>query len=336
MIRDAYLRMIFIPLFGIAIAAISGMITFENYSLSESLLAITYFIFVSLCIWAGCTWIHGKLRIIFRIGSNPIIKIISISLLSTLYGVSIVTILSLIWLRLSIEPFSWHTLSKTILFTSCCVIAYTLLYEVIFLSKEREIDNEVVNQLDMERTHAEIALLQNELDPHFIFNSLTTLSYLINTEPDKAQLFNSKLAEVYKYFLVNKNRELIDLGDELDFIEGYFYLLQIRHDNKLSLQATVNPLEKKSIRILPCALQILVENAIKHNEFTSTDPLLINIDLNGKYLKISNNIKRKTYNVNSTKIGLQNLSSRYRLVCKKDIEIEKTENRFIVKLPIIN
>jgi sensor histidine kinase YesM len=336
MIRDAYLRMIFIPLFGIAIAAISGMITFEHYSVSESIFALSYFIFLSLCIWIGCSWIHGKLRTVFRIGSNPVAKILSISLFSTLYGVSIVTILSLAWLRFSSEIFSWHTLTKSIIFTSCCIIAYTLLYEVIFLSKEREIDNEVVNQLDIERTQAEIALLQNELDPHFIFNSLTTLSHLISTEPAKAQLFNSKLAEVYKYFLVNKNRELIDLGEELDFIEGYFYLLQIRHDNKLNLQATVNQLEKKSIRILPCALQILVENAIKHNEFTNSDPLLIHIDLNGKYLKISNNIKRKTYNVNSTKIGLQNLSSRYRLVCKKDIEIEKTENRFTVKLPIIN
>jgi sensor histidine kinase YesM len=336
MIRDAYLRMIFIPLFGVAIAAISGMITFEHYSASESIFAFSYFIFLSFCIWIGCSWIHGKLRTVFRIGSNPVAKILSISLLSTLYGVSIVTILSLIWLRFSSEIFSWHTLTKSIIFTSCCIIAYTLLYEVIFLSKEREIDNEVVNQLDLERTHAEIALLQNELDPHFIFNSLTTLSHLISTEPSKAQLFNSKLAEVYKYFLVNKNRELIELGEELDFIEGYFYLLQIRHDNKLNLRATVNLLEKKSIRILPCALQILVENAIKHNEFTNADPLLINIDLNGKYLKISNNIKSKSYNVNSTKIGLQNLSSRYRLVCKKDIEIEKTENRFTVKLPIIN
>lgn len=111
--------------------------------------------------------------------------------------------------------------------------------------------------------------------------------------------------------------------------------MQIRHDNKLHLNTDLHGDNAGTIMILPCALQILVENAIKHNEFTDANPLHITIVLNGQYLKISNNSRPKPYLVNSTRIGLKNLSSRYKLVCNKDIIIERTNEDFIVKLPLI-
>jgi len=215
------------------------------------------------------------------------------------------------------------------------VVVFTLVYEILFLSKERELDTKIVDQLDKERTQAELTILKNELDPHFIFNSLNTLSHLITTNPGKAHLFNNRLASVYKYFLINKERELISLQDELEFIHNYMFLLQIRHDDKLSLQTDLKENADK-IMILPCALQVLVENAIKHNEFTEEKPLLIKISLNGEYLKVSNNTKPKLNSVNSTGIGLKNLSARYRLICHKDIFVEITNNDFVVKLPLIS
>jgi LytS/YehU family sensor histidine kinase len=139
---------------------------------------------------------------------------------------------------------------------------------------------------------------------------------------------------VYKYFLINKERELISLQDELEFIQNYMFLLQIRHDDKLSLQTDLKE-NAENIKILPCALQVLVENAIKHNEFTEEKPLLIRISLNGEYLKVSNNTKPKLNIVSSTGIGLKNLSARYRLICHKDISVESTQNDFVVKLPLI-
>src|SRR5690606_35205947 len=118
---------------------------------------------------------------------------------------------------------------------------------------------------------------------------------------------------VYKYFLINKNKELIPLQDELEFIESYFYLLQIRHDNKLHLDTHLDEKLAK-VMIPPCSLQILVENAIKHNEFSDANPLHIKVSLNDHYLQVSNNTKPKLYAVNSTGIGLKNLSSRYKLL----------------------
>ena len=110
--------------------------------------------------------------------------------------------------------------------------------------------------------------------------------------------------------------------------------MQIRHDNKLQFESELGN-GYQSVMIPPCALQILMENAIKHNEFTEANPLRIKIAMNGKFLKVTNNAKPKLYAVNSTGIGLKNLSSRYKIICQKDIVIETTRENYTVKLPLI-
>ncbi|MFI5133074.1 MAG: sensor histidine kinase [Chitinophagales bacterium] len=334
MIRDRYLRAIFIPLLGVFIPVVSGIVTYNKYTIPQLIGANLFFIFSSFLIWTGSNWIHVKQRAVYRQGANPFIKVTSVCLISVLYGISIGGILAMIWLKFSNEAFVWMNLYKFLALIMLSIIVFTLVYEILFLSKEREIDNKIVNQLDHERSRAEMTALRNEMDPHFIFNSLNTLSHLIINDPATAHSFNSKLSSVYKYFLLNKDKDLISLHDELDFIDSYFYLLQIRHDNKLLLETDLTGSEGKTM-ILPCALQILVENAVKHNEFTEANPLKIKIVMNGQYLKVSNNTKPKPYLVNSTRIGLRNLSSRYRLVCNKDIIIESSAERFTVKLPLI-
>jgi sensor histidine kinase YesM len=334
MIRDRYLRAFFIPLLGIFIPIISGIITYNNYRITQLIGANLYFIFSSFLIWTGSNWVHVKLRSFYKPGVNPFIKIASISLISIMCGISIGGIMAMLWLKFSNEIFSWVNLTKFLVVCTLAIIVFTLVYEILFLSKERELDSKIVKQLDHERTQAEMSVLKNELDPHFMFNSLTTLSHLILNDPATAHAFNSKLSSVYKYFLLNKERDLISLEDELEFIDNYFFLLKIRHDNKLELETELKEGDGK-IMILPCALQILVENAVKHNEFNQNDPLKIWIGKNGQYLKISNNSKPKPYLVNSTGIGLKNLSSRYKLICNKDIIIENSSGRFTVKLPLI-
>jgi LytS/YehU family sensor histidine kinase len=335
MIRDRYLRILFIPLLGIIIPVISGIITYNRYSGIEIITANIYFIITSFCIWMGSNWIHSKLRSYFKIGRNPFPKIASLCAISLLYGLSIGSISTMIWFYISKDSFNWNALFKFNFFCALAIIVFTLVYEILFLNKERELDSKIVDQLDRERSQAELEALRNELDPHFIFNSLNTLNHLIVNNPQQAYMFNNKLAQVYKYFLINKNNELISLHDELEFIDSYFFLLQIRHDDKLNLETRLNENNERVTMIPPFALQILVENAIKHNEFNHENPLHIKIAMNHEYLKVSNNIKPKPYLVNSTGIGLKNLSSRYRILCSKDIVIENTDKDFIVKLPLI-
>jgi sensor histidine kinase YesM len=334
MIKDLMLKLLFIPLLGFSLPLISGLITYENYSLIQLLGSTLYFIITSFAIWAGCNWIHGRLRPLYRPISDPFAKIAVVCFVSALYGACTGGLSVLIWYRISDEIFSFKAVYMFLAACIASIILFTLLYEILFLTKERELDTKIVDQLDKERSHAELQALSNEMDPHFIFNSLNTLNHLIINQPLQAHAFNNRLAMVYKYFLINKNKELISLKEELEFIDSYVFLLQIRHDDKLRLQKDLQA-QNRDVLLPPCSLQILVENAIKHNEFTDTSPLVIYVSQADNHLRVSNHVKPKTYGVHSTGIGLKNLSSRYKLLFNKDISIEKTRDEFIVKLPLI-
>jgi two-component system, LytTR family, sensor kinase len=335
MLRDYYLKAIFIPLLGILFSGISGLITYRLYSIPAIIGSELYFIFTSFLIWRGCNWIHGKLRSTYKVGQSPFSKIAALFIFEGLYGASVGGIMPMAWMSFSRETFSWQPVYKFILLSTFAVVIFTLIYEILFLSKERELDNKIVGQLDHELSQAELLALRNEMDPHFIFNSLNTLNHLILNNPAQAHLYNNKLAQVYKYFLINKNRELISLKNELEFTEDYFFLLQLRHDNKLQLHTQLNHEPGGTIMIPPLSLQILIENAIKHNEFSSENPLQISIVMNEVHVKVINSIRPIPYTGNSTQIGLKNLSSRYKLLCNKDIIIEKDKEKFTVKLPYI-
>ena len=222
---------------------------------------------------------------------------------------------------------------QLVAFSVLAVIIFTVLYEVLYLTKEREDDTEKVEHLDYELTKAEIMSLRNKLDPHFIFNSLTALSYLISNDPLMADQFNRKLAEVYKYFLINREKEFITLEKEIDFVEDYFFLLSIRHDHKLHLHVDVTETDTKQLMIVPYTLQILVENAIKHNEFSREHPLLVDISVRDNCLIVSNTKAGKKLLHEGAGIGLKNLSVQYQLLAKSKIEISD-EEKFIVKVPL--
>lgn len=336
MVKDKILRFLFIPLLGIIIPYLSNIITYSIYSLLELIAVFIYFIFMSWSIWTCSTWLHHKIRNWFSLDQNTFIKISTVSLTNALFGGSIAGILTLIWYKISKENFEWTPYLLAIILSVLAVIVFTLVYEILYLSKERELDSKIVDQLDWERSVAEMSNLKNELDPHFIFNSLNTLSHLILNDPDTAHVFNSKLATVYKYFLINKDRDMISLHNEMEFIDNYFFLIQLRYDNQLRLTKNLGNRNDSGIMILPFALQIAVENAIKHNEFTIEHPLQIFIEQKDDFLLVKNYKKRKKYHENSTGIGLKNLRSRYQLFCKKDITIENNANEFIVKLPLIH
>lgn len=333
-IRDRVLKLVFIPLLGIVISFASGVITYSKYSVPELIGSLLYFVFVSFSIWKGCQWIHLKIRKFYTVDQTVFSKIATVCAISGLYGAAIAGMYSFVWFRISRETFSWTKTMELVAFSVLAVIVFTLVYEVLYLTKEREEDTERVEQLDHELTRAGIMALRNELDPHFIFNSLTALSYLISNDPFKADQFNRKLAEVYKYFLINKEKEFIPLEKEIDFVEDYFFLLSIRHDHKLQLHLDISETDAKKFLVIPYTLQVLVENAIKHNEFSHEHPLQINISIGDNALIVSNVKTRKKWQRESTGIGLKNLGTQYQLLTRSKIEIEDEEERFTVKVPL--
>jgi sensor histidine kinase YesM len=335
MLRDRAIRLLFIPLLGIGISYISGIITYTNYNLIEKTGAVLYFILTSFIIWRGCQWLHMRFRGFYTDNQRYFSKLLFIIVISSLYGFAVSGFLGMFWIRVAKEVFEWGTLNKFILASVLAVMLFTLVYEILFLSKEREMDTQIVDQLDQELSEAEIMALRNEIDPHFIFNSLTALSQLIKQDSDKAVKFNSRLAEVYKYYLLHKSTRWIKIGKELEFVNNYFYLLKLRHGNKLRLLTDVRE-EHYEMFTIPCSIQVLVENAIKHNRFSEEDPLEIRIESCDQYIIVKNHHAPFTNPVESTRVGLRNLKSQYRIMAGKPLMISEDDQFFCVKVPLLS
>ncbi len=176
--------------------------------------------------------------------------------------------------------------------------------------------------------------LKNQVNPHFLFNSLNTLSALVETQAEVAGLFISRLSSIYRYILENAPRDKVPLKEELAFLGDYFFLHQVRDDRKIQLSVAVE--HPEDFEILPVSLQILLENAVKHNMATRDQPLRIRVFTEGAYIVVCNNIQRMATQLPSTRTGLANLRERVRLATGKPLIVEETEQQFIVKIPLIS
>lgn len=187
---------------------------------------------------------------------------------------------------------------------------------------------------------AEFKALQNQLNPHFLFNSLNTLLSEITHNPENAKIFTSRLADAYRYILQTQNKMTISLWEELKFLKAYVYLHEVRIGKALEfiikMDEGISKADFKEVFLPPLSLQLLVENAIKHNVATLKRPLeiTISIDLDKFSLEVENNVKLKS-GVKSMGSGLNNLSERYRLLNNKNIHIYKTDEVFRVRIPLL-
>ena len=241
-----------------------------------------------------------------------------------------------VWTMLFKENITtWRRLMDTTLLLIFTSVLITSIYENYLLNRKKLSALSKAEQMSLAKTQAELTALKNQLDPHFIFNSLNTLSYLISSDTKNAKLYNDTLAKVYQYILRNNEKDLVLLREEIEFISNYFYLLRIRFDGAIDMRIEINDLKAEELLIPPISLQTLVENAIKHNEFDEKNPLVIFVFVSLNHVVVVNHIKYKTFHQPTSKIGLANLNNRYRLITNKSIAIEKNQ-LFTVKLPIIN
>ena len=176
--------------------------------------------------------------------------------------------------------------------------------------------------------------LKNQVNPHFLFNSLNTLSSLIPKDPELAERFITKFSTIYRYILEKADREIVGLNEEIEFIKNYFFLQKIRDDGKINLHIEVD--HPEAYQTLPISLQLLVENALKHNSATHENPLNIRIYLvDNDVLIVENNLQKKMNLEPSSKVGLKNLKERISLMMNKQLLVEESTDTFLVKLPIM-
>ena len=181
---------------------------------------------------------------------------------------------------------------------------------------------------------AKFESLKNQLDPHFLFNSLNVLTSLIGENPKQAEHFTTKLSKVYRYVLEQRNKELIPLSEELQFARTYMELLQMRFEDAIQFDIP-STISDEELKIVPLSLQLLLENAVKHNVVSSSKPLKIRIFEDHGDLIIENNVNHKEAIGKSTKVGLKNITDRYNLLTKRDVEITNNGLVFRISLPLL-
>lgn len=187
-------------------------------------------------------------------------------------------------------------------------------------------------ELKRERIVLQYEALKNQVNPHFLFNSLNVLTSLIEIDKDVSIKYVKQLSEVMRYVLDKNSTELVSIDVELKFIDSFVYLLKIRFGNNLNLNVNVF---ERNFFIVPVALQILIENAVKHNEVSADRPLHIDITENEDYLIVTNNIQKRNYLPDSNCIGLKSLTFQYEFLSGKQMEIVNDGASFIVKIPKI-
>ena len=190
-------------------------------------------------------------------------------------------------------------------------------------------------QLKRENIQSQFEALKNQIDPHFLFNSINTVYSLIDTHPDKAKEFITQFSKTFRHVLDVKEKVVVSLKEEIELLNSYIFLLKIRHEGNLEISINIDA-QKLNKFIPPLSLQMLVENAIKHNIISEKKPLKIKIFNNSNSLIIKNKLQSKNSINESTKIGLNNLTERYKHISEKAPEFYIKDNEYVAEIPLLN
>lgn len=282
---------------------------------------------IPICIAGGCVdyyiikFLHKKLK--NRLGLGIII--LDIFLISLIMGV-IISVCVWIW--------SHHLLSVTQIFSFLTWNSlFVLLLELLIHTQEQMVYERKIITAEKEKALYQLYALKNQVNPHFLFNSLNVLASLTYESPELANKFVKKLSAVYRYILTTSQNPTVNLSDEMRFVSTYLYLEKMRHGDSLLVDIKETP-DMGTRQIIPVSVQMLIENALKHNTATPDKPLTILIEEGVNGVTVSNNIQRRN-NVNNTGVGLKNLMEQYELH-HQQIIISENDNRFTVFLPYLN
>lgn len=214
---------------------------------------------------------------------------------------------------------------------TCIVVGSCYITYLVRKSQQVLVENQ---QLRAENLLNQYEALKSQLNPHMLFNSLNTLRSLIRETPDKAQDYLQELSHVLRYTLQENESQSVSLREEMDFVNAYIFLLKMRYEENLSFDIQID--EAMDIcHLPPMSVQLLIENAVKHNEISNRRPLVIHIHAANHMLSVSNPVQPKLTASAGTRIGLANLSKRYRLLFKQEIVVREEKEMFVVTIPLI-
>ncbi|HUC82090.1 MAG TPA: histidine kinase, partial [Flavisolibacter sp.] len=334
-VKDRLLKLLLIPLLGCFIPVFSGLLNYTTLSVPAFLFSLLFFVLLTMVIWQGSVKIVSYLRSRKWLPGDAFGRLFLFLAATVLYGVASVFFMAVLWQLLVLKQIAAPAIFIAIAITALVTALLSLVYEAVFLRAEVDLNAKVMQQLEMERLQAEAATLRNDLDPHFLFNCLNTLSYLVRNDGEQAYTFIHKLSNVFKYLLISKQKQFVPLKEELAFLEDYYYLLQVRFDEAIRIEQDTTGALPEEVTV-PGTLQVLVENAIKRNFFSEKEPLVISIALNNQFITVSNPVGARQKKQQTTKgAAIADLRSQYRTLLNQELLTLETPQQYLVKVPRI-
>ena len=293
-------------------------------------------LFATAIIWQGNKLLVELTRRYFDWNSYPRIHLISQLVFTLLYSCTMAFIITLLTYEFIFAvDYSKVFLRQLIGVTALLTLLQNALLESLYFSRRWRLNFLKGEVLKREHLRSQFESLKHQVNPHFLFNSLNTLTVLIEDDNPDAEHYVTELQSVYQYVLASKNWKLIALDKELSFVATYLYLLKMRFGDNLHTQVDV-PENYHSYLVPPLTLQLLVENAVKHNIINTSNILYLQIYVEGKRLIVRNNLNlKKIASSESTGIGLQNIKARYDHLSDSQVQVSTEEGYFTVRLPLL-
>jgi sensor histidine kinase YesM len=320
------------------LALLITFLVFDSYGEGFRIFMISYGWAVAICVtqWLGNSYIYGLLDKRYSWQDHLLKRAIFGSLAIIIYSAMAYVVVQVIMIKLVYgalpeNPIFW------MLRTSYIAILISFIVSLIFVAVAF-FQNWKKSLVDAEKFKAEMLMykyeaLQNQINPHFLFNSFNVLSDLVYEDQNKAVDFIRQLSQLFRYVLDSREKELVPIKEELEFIKAFSYLLQTRFEEKLSIQVDLKA--KENEMIVPMTLQLLIENCVKHNEISESQPLHVQILRKGEYLRVENTLQPLAEGIDSRKTGLSNIRQQFRYFTDKAILITQTDNVFTVEVPIL-
>ncbi|MEO8472790.1 MAG: sensor histidine kinase [Chryseolinea sp.] len=297
---------------------------------------LTVIVVVILGIWESNRFLESKIVwITSRIGGriHSLIILFVLSMFTTAITCLIVLLLLYTQLGMRIQ-FNFPHLTLLLAFGFRVNLFLNCVNAIVFFmnrARHMQVEGERLKQITIE---AQFDALRNQINPHFLFNCFNVLSTLVYKDSEMSAKFIAQLSHVYRYLLYNQEKKIVSLAEELSFIQAYIYLLQIRFGDNLIIDNKTAGHEN-SFYIAPATVQMLIENAIKHNKVSRKNPLRVELSVKNNYLVISNILQEKELKEESSSLGLKNIRRRYDFLSQHPMVVEKTLTAFIVKIPLL-
>ena len=335
-VDDTAARLIVTPLVGVAVPNLAGMINHAAHSPAGLVATYLWFIGISFITWEA----NLRLYLLFQDRTawltRPWHRVRLLVGLICLFTIPFTGSALWLWAVLFEDPnATWRSIAMAVITIVAAVTFITHIYETLFLVKEWQSDRTRSERLQRLNVEAELLALRSEVNPHTLFNNLNALSHLVEQRHPRASAFVGALAGSYRYLLRTGSKRLVPLADELALLDQFLSLVTIRYADGLKVAVEVDPAAAERWQIPPVVLPELLENAVKHNEFSTDNPLEIVLRLEGDRLAVSHDKRPRKSAVSSTGVGLENLAQRFRLTTGVAARWAETGGRFVVTLPLV-